>query len=185
MQSHGKQMWWQMYKNSFNQVNSGIVSLNSFNLNLLQFLNWQTWVKLTKIWWQVGCVGDLPRLHWAEADHWYPGCGTESVWTGACPTHWASDPGGIPWSSSSAHWYWHDAWASPPEAYRTPIRRKVERGKTVRRRGRVQGRKSQEIWQVSRKQYGENKIKSEDSEGWMGKERQDEGHVRCWERGRE
>lgn len=63
--------------------------------------------------WRAHSVGDLPHLHWEEADHWSPGCGTESAWTGACPTHWASVPGRHSWSSSSAHWCWHDAWAHP------------------------------------------------------------------------
>lgn len=137
------------------QVNSGIISRRGWFSDSIKFCPnfWTDRPQLflfnqqKRIRWRVVSVGDLPHLHWAEADHWCPGCGTESVWTGACPTHWAWDPGRTPWSSSSAHWYWHDAWAGPPEAYRTPAWRKVERGRTAWRRGRVQGRGRQEIWQ--------------------------------------
>lgn len=55
-------------------------------------------------WQTLASARLLPHLCWTAADHWYPGYGKESAWTGACPIRWASTLEQLPWSFSSARW---------------------------------------------------------------------------------
>lgn len=121
----------------FIEANSG--TFNSSWLILIQIFyficsnSWTDRLQLNLKGLSRDSVGDLPHLRWAEAGRWYPGCGTESALTGACPTRWASARGRPPWSSSSACWCWRDASAGPRESYRTPMPSKE--GKSRRSRG--------------------------------------------------
>lgn len=111
--------------NAVNNNNDSVIILHDWSLFcFICYNSWTDRFRLNKFGVCMTFVGDLPRQHWAEADRWYPECGTESAWTGACPTHSASALGRLPWSSSSTHWCWHDASASPREAYRTPTQSK-------------------------------------------------------------